>query len=76
MSNIKSKDFGGRECHIAIVLQERDCICHFGCREDSGFCEWRVGNDFGFFTSMRYVQNDRGKGRCVRNDKGGTVCSG
>ena len=59
MSNIKSKDFGGRESDSVIVLQKRGWLCHFEGREGYGVSEWRVGNDFGFFTSMRYVQNDR-----------------
>ena len=84
MSNIKSKDFGGRESDFVIVLQKRACLCHFELREDSEVCEWRMCNEFRFFTSLRCVQNDRGrdgvfrvtvKGCCVRDDGEGAVRS-
>ena len=49
--------------------------CHSEGREESEVCEWRVCNDLRFFTSLRCVQNDRGKGRCVENGREGTVRS-
>ena len=50
--------------------------CHSEGREGSEVCEWCVGNDFRFFTPLRFVQNDKGKGRSVRDDREGELCSG
>ena len=39
--------------------------CHSECSEESEVCEWRMCNDFRFFTPLRCVQNDRIKMRCA-----------
>ena len=52
--------------------------CHSERSEESEVCEWFMCNEFRFFTSLRCVQNDRGrdaafgmivKGCCVRDDR-------
>ena len=48
--------------------------CYSERSEESEVCEWRMCNDFRFFTPLRCVQNDRAKMRCVRNDRVNTRC--
>ena len=52
--------------------------CHSERSGESEVCEWFMCNEFRFFTSLRCVQNDRGrdaafgmivKGCCVRDDR-------
>ena len=55
-----------------------DVPCHTERGEVLEVCEWCICNDLRFFTSLCWVQNDRGrsaafgmtvKGCCVRNDR-------
>ena len=43
-------------------------------REVCEVCEWCIGNDFRFFTPLRYVQNDRMNVSCVHNDRMNVGC--
>ena len=44
--------------------------------EESEVCECCMCNDFRFFTPLRCVQNDRGIGRRIQNDRDGTAAFG
>ena len=46
-----------------------DISCHSERREVCEVCEWCIGNDFRFFTTLRYVQNDRMNVGYVHNDR-------
>ena len=46
-----------------------DIFCHFEGRDESEVCGWCIRSDVRFFTSLRFVQNDRGRGRFVQNDR-------
>ena len=68
---IKSKRFGVRRDHFVIVSQTRTYLCIPS--KEMYLKSLQPGRAHSFFTPLRRYQSDRGKGRCVRDDREGAL---